>query len=139
MEIAIIAGTRFRAFKLSRVVNKSGSGPSAPTINGAGVPGTYCAGTYTATRRVYGAGWLVVTINLAGSFGSGRPKVFCVRAMPGYILLSAELIVNWYTVPCGTLVSTVISSAGSCVGPMIKFPLASAGGTAPSGNSVAVT
>ena len=27
-------------------------------MNGETVPGTYCAGTYTATRRVYGAGRL---------------------------------------------------------------------------------
>jgi hypothetical protein len=32
---------------------------------------------------------------------------------------------------------TVISGAGLCVGPMTKFPSASAGGTEPSGNSFA--
>ena len=52
-------------------------------MNGATVPGTYCFGTYTATCRVYGAGWLVVTISLAGSFGSGVPNVPGSRAMPG--------------------------------------------------------
>ena len=39
---AIIAGTRFCAIRLSSAVNSSGSGPSAPTMNGAAVPGTYC-------------------------------------------------------------------------------------------------
>jgi hypothetical protein len=34
---------------------------------------------------------------------------------------------------------TAISGARACVGPMMKFPSASAGGTAPSGNSLAVT
>ena len=59
--------------------------------------------------------------------------------MPGYILLSAELIVKLWTVPCGTPSCTVISGAGGWVGPMMKLPSASAGGTAPSGSSFAVT
>ena len=37
---------------LSRTVNNAASGPSAPTMKEAAVPGTYCFGTYTATRRV---------------------------------------------------------------------------------------
>jgi hypothetical protein len=45
MEMAIITGTRFCAIRLSSAVNSSGSGPSAPTMNGANVPGTYCLGT----------------------------------------------------------------------------------------------
>ena len=44
-----------------------------------------------------------------------------------------------WTVPCGTPSCTVISGAGVCVGPMMKLPSASAGGTAPSGSSFAVT
>jgi hypothetical protein len=44
IEIAIIGGTRFCAIRLSRAVKSSGSGPSAPTMNGAAVPGTYCCG-----------------------------------------------------------------------------------------------
>ena len=52
-------------------------------MNGTTVPGTYCCGTYTATRRVYGAGALVVTSSFAGLFGSGVPNVPCSRAMPG--------------------------------------------------------
>src|ERR1700675_608399 len=35
MEMAIIAGTRFWAIRLSSAANNSGSGPSAPTINDA--------------------------------------------------------------------------------------------------------
>ena len=50
--IATIAGTRFCAIKLSKAMNSALSGPSAPTMNGAAVPGTYCFGTYTATLRV---------------------------------------------------------------------------------------
>ena len=75
IEMAIIAGTRFCAIRLSSAVNSSWSGPSAPTMNGAAVPGTYCFGTYTATRARVGRGWLVVTISLAGSLGSGVPNV----------------------------------------------------------------
>ena len=52
MEMAIITGTRCWAIRLSSAVNNARSGPSAPTMNGAAVPGTYCFGTYTATRRV---------------------------------------------------------------------------------------
>ena len=51
METAIITGTRCWAIRVSNAVNKRGSGPSAPTMNGATVPGTYCLGTYTVTRR----------------------------------------------------------------------------------------
>ena len=74
MEMAIITGTRFCAIRLSSAVNSAWSGPSAPTMNGAAVPGTYCFGTYTATLRVYGAGWLVVTISLAGIGWIGRAE-----------------------------------------------------------------
>ena len=56
IEIPIITGTFFAAIRLSSTVNNTLSGPSAPTINGAAVPGTYCFGTYTETFRVYGAG-----------------------------------------------------------------------------------
>jgi hypothetical protein len=45
MEIPIIAGTFLSAMRLSSVVNSNGSGPSAPTMKGASVPGTYCLGT----------------------------------------------------------------------------------------------
>ena len=45
IEIATITGTRCWAIRLSSAVNSIGSGPSAPTINGAAVPGTYCLGT----------------------------------------------------------------------------------------------
>ena len=75
MEIATITGTRFCAIRLSSAVNNNGSGPSAPTMNGTIVPGAYCCGMYTATRRVYGAGALVVTSSFAGLFGSGVPNV----------------------------------------------------------------
>ncbi len=51
IEIATIGGTLCSAIKLSSAVNSMRSGPSAPTINGAGTPGAYCFGTYTATRR----------------------------------------------------------------------------------------
>ena len=44
MEMAIMAGTLPCAMRLSRVAKRRGSGPSAPTIKGAGVPGTYCLG-----------------------------------------------------------------------------------------------
>src|SRR5512140_26603 len=106
-------------------------------MNGVTVPGTYCFGTYTATRRVYGAGWLVVTTRVAGSRGSTVPNVPESRATPGYILLSAELIVKVKIVPWGTSSFTVISAAGVCVEPMMKLPLTSGGGTVPSGNSLA--
>ena len=43
------------------------------------------------------------------------------------------------TVPCGTVTCMDISGARLWVGPMMKFPSASAGGMAPSGNSLAVT
>src|SRR5665213_3154615 len=90
-------------------------------------------------RRVYAAGWLVVTMILAGSFASTVPSGPGSRAMPGYILLSAEAIVKLKTMPCGTPSFTVISGAGLCVGPRMKFPSASAGALAPSGNSFALT
>ena len=45
MEMAIITGTRCCAIRLSSAVNSARSGPSAPTMNGAAVPGTYCLGT----------------------------------------------------------------------------------------------
>src|ERR1700733_7445323 len=45
MEIAIIAGTLCWAIKVSGTEKSSGSGPSAPTMNGATLPGTYCLGT----------------------------------------------------------------------------------------------
>jgi len=45
IEMAIITGTFFSAIKLSKAVNKTWSGPSAQTMNGAAVPGTYCYGT----------------------------------------------------------------------------------------------
>jgi len=45
MEMAIITGTFFAAIRLSKAVNNCRSGPSAPTINGAAVSGTYCRGT----------------------------------------------------------------------------------------------
>ena len=35
----------FSAMRLSRAVKSRRSGPSAPTMNGASVPGTYCLGT----------------------------------------------------------------------------------------------
>src|SRR5881394_437487 len=61
MEIAIITGSRLAAIMLSSAVNRAASfGPSAPTMKGTTVPGTYCFGTYTPTLRVYGAGWLVI-------------------------------------------------------------------------------
>ena len=41
-----------------------------------------------------GAGWLVVTTNVAGSLGLTVLNVPESRAMPGEILLSAELIVK---------------------------------------------
>src|SRR5205085_8623335 len=59
--------------------------------------------------------------------------------MPGYALLSAELISKLITTPRGVASFAVISGAGLCVGPMTKLPSASAGGTVPSGNSLAVT
>src|SRR6476619_710801 len=40
---------------------------------------------------------------------------------------------------CGTPSRTAIADAGLCVGPMMKFPSASGGGTTPSGSSLAVT
>src|SRR6185437_4842928 len=82
-EMAIIAGTLPSAIRLSNTVKSKLSGPSAPTINGALVPATYCFGTYTATWRVYDAEWLVVTINLAGFAGSTVPNVLGSLAMPG--------------------------------------------------------
>ena len=88
---------------------------------------------------MYGAGRLVVTINLAGSAGSGVPNVPWSRAIPGYILLSAEFIGKLKIVPCGAPSCTAISGAGVWVGPMTKFPLASAGGTVPSGSSFFAT
>jgi len=65
------------------------------------------------------------------------PNVPVSRAMPGYILLSAEFMVKVLTVPSRSRVAT--SGAGGCVGPMMKLPLASAGGTVPSGSSFALT
>src|SRR5262245_37555017 len=52
IDTATIAGTRFCAIRLSSAANSNGSGPSAPTMNGAIVPETYWLGTYTATCRV---------------------------------------------------------------------------------------
>src|SRR5271165_4164375 len=43
------------------------------------------------------------------------------------------------TVPCGTVACMDISGARLWVGPMMKFPSASAGGLVPSGSSLAVT
>src|SRR5882724_8138158 len=48
-------------------------------------------------------------------------------------------MVKFDTVPCNPPSGAAISGARTCVGPMMKFPSASAGGTAPSGNSLAVT
>ncbi len=45
MEMEIITGTLCWAMRLSKDVNNKRSGPSAPTMNGAAVPGTYCRGT----------------------------------------------------------------------------------------------
>src|SRR4051812_32784312 len=59
--------------------------------------------------------------------------------MPGYILLSSDFIVSSCTVPRGTLSPGVISGALGCVGPTMKFPSASGGGTWPSGSSFAWT
>src|SRR5262249_29006024 len=49
---AAIGGTRPLPNRLSSTVSSTGAGPSGPTISGAGVPGVYCLGTYTATLRV---------------------------------------------------------------------------------------
>jgi hypothetical protein len=54
-------------------------------------------------------------------------------------LLSTELMVKLWMVPCGTSSLTVISGAGGCVGPMMKFPSSVGPGTLPSGSSLAVT
>src|SRR5690242_2460061 len=108
-------------------------------MKGAGVPGTYWFGTYTVTRRVYGAGWLVVTIILAGSLGSAVPKVFGSRAMPGYIALSFDSIVNDTTFPRGVSSDGLSSGAGRWVGPTIKFPSTLAGAFVPSSSCFAVT
>src|SRR4051812_30033523 len=75
----------------------------------------------------------------AGSEGSGVPKVPESRAMPGYSLLSPELIVKVCTAPRGTSARMRISGAVSCVAPMTKLPSVSVDGTAPSGSSVAWT
>jgi hypothetical protein len=48
-------------------------------------------------------------------------------------------MVKLNTVPCGTPSCAVISGAGLCVGPRMKFPSSFAGALAPSGNSFAVT
>ena len=45
IEMAIITGTRFSWIRLSSATGSARSGPSAPTINGAAVPATYCCGT----------------------------------------------------------------------------------------------
>ncbi len=42
-----------------------------------------------------------------------------------------------WIVPCGTPSCAAVSGAGLCVGPMTKFPSAPAGGSVPSGSSVA--
>jgi enterochelin esterase-like enzyme len=53
---AIITGTRFSWIRLSSTSGMEsryfGLSPSCATMNGAGVPGLYCAGTYTFTARV---------------------------------------------------------------------------------------
>src|SRR5688572_20406376 len=78
-------------------------------------------------------------MRLAGSFGSTIDRDPGTRAIPGYILLSVDSIVKLWTVPCGTPGCTCVSGDGACVGPITKLPIASAGGTAPSGSSVACT
>jgi hypothetical protein len=45
MEMAIMVGSLWVAMRLSRTVKRRWSGPSAPMMKGARVPGTYCAGT----------------------------------------------------------------------------------------------
>ena len=78
----------------------------------------------SARNVVHAALYLVVTLaTVAGA----------------YLLLSAEFIVNSITLPRGTPACSVTSGAGGWVGPMIKLPLASAGGTSPSGSSTAST
>ncbi len=51
--------------------------------------------------------------------------------------LSADVIVNEMMRALLSPGPAVVCAAGGCVGPMMKLPLLSAGGTVPSGNSVA--
>src|ERR1041384_4025732 len=53
------------------------------------------------------------------------------------MVLSLDDNVNDVTVPFGTPSFAMVSGAGAWVGPMMKLPSAPAGGSAPSGNSVA--
>jgi hypothetical protein len=53
-------------------------------------------------------------------------------------LLALESITNVCTTPCGTPSRSVISGAAGWVGPRMKLPVASTGGTAPSGSSMAL-
>ena len=84
MEMATITGTRFCAIRCVERLEQQRIGTvSADDERHERARARTACGMYTATRRVYGAGALVVTSSFAGLFGSGVPKVPCSRRMPG--------------------------------------------------------
>ena len=139
MEMAIITGTLFWAMRLSSAVNSDLSGPSAPTMNGAARAGHVLLGDINRNAPRVRSG-------MAGrhdQFGRGRrdrrvPNVFALPRDAGIELAVGRIHREVVHRPLRHACLHAISAAGLCVGPMMKFPSASAGGTSPSGNSLAV-
>ena len=74
MEMAIIAGTRFWAIRLSNAANNSGSGPSAPTMNGAARAGDVLLGNIHGDAARVGRGMAGGHDQLGGIVGIGRAE-----------------------------------------------------------------
>ncbi len=98
-------------------------------MNGAIVPGTYCWGTYTATRRVYGAGWLVRHVELCGIGRIGRAERPLLPHDAGIDLAVGGLHREDRDRPVRHTLFHHRFRRGLCVGPMMKFPSSSAAGT----------
>ncbi len=120
-------------------MKSSGSGPSAPTMKGAPCrgrtaryedrdlarPGRGPARRHDELGRVGGVG-------RAEGAGVARDAGGIDRAVGR---VQRELVHG----ALRHVVARAVSGAGVCVGPMMKLPLPSAGGTVPSGSSVAFT
>ena len=74
IEMAIITGTRFWAMRLSSAVKSSLSGPSAPTMNGAAVPGDVLLGDIDGDSARVGGGMAGGDDELGRVGGIGRAE-----------------------------------------------------------------
>ena len=139
IEIAIIAGTRFCAMRLSSAVKSSLSGPSAPTMNGAAVPGDVLLrhvhrDLARVRARVAGG-----DDQLGGIVRVRRAERAGLARDAGVDLAVGRLHRELEDLPLRCTSFAANAGARLCVGPMMKFPSASAGGTSPSGSSLAST